>query len=120
MTHPAYQGDGYEVISVPLTSGLATELRARAGEAGLDVTELIVDLFVGALRSGWERNFPTFTVADEYAEDFIADGFRVIARHEGETTLCPFDGIPFDDAMAKLHAAAANLTDAEILEVARS
>ena len=119
MTYHAHQGDGYEVVPVSITPSLVSELRTRADEAGLDITELIVDLFVGALRSGWERNCPTFTVADDYARDFIADGFRVVARRDGQSTLSPFDGIPFDDAVAKLDAAAANLTDAEILEVVR-
>lgn len=120
MTYHTYQGDGCEVVSVSITPSLASELHSRAAAAGLDITELIVDLFVGALRSGWERNCPTFTVADDYAGDFIADGFRVVARRDGQSTLCPFDGIPFDDAASRLHAAAANLTDAEILEVTRS
>ena len=78
-----------------------------------------LDLFVGALRSGWERTCPTFTVPDDYAADFVSDGFRLVARHDGQSTLCPFDGIPFDDAMAKLRDATANLTDDEILEVIR-
>lgn len=120
MMHHIYQGDGYEMVSVPVTSSLAAELRARADEAGLDIAELILDLFVGALRSGWERDCPTFTISDDYAGDFISDGFRVVARRDGQSTLCPFDGLPFDDAMAKLRAATANLTDAEILEVIRS
>ena len=120
MMYHVHQGDGYEVVSVPVTSSLASELQTRADAAGLDVTELILDLFVGALRSGWERNCPTFTVADDYARDFIADGFRVVARRDGQSTLCPFDGIPSDDAMAKFRDATANLTDEEILEVARS
>jgi hypothetical protein len=118
MIHHVYQGDGYEVVAVPVTSKLAAELRIRAGEAGLDMTELILDLFVGALRSGRERGCPTFTVSDDHASDFISDGFRVVARHEGQSTLCPFDGLPFDDAMSEFRAA--NLTDVEILDVARS
>ena len=120
MMNHIYQDDGYEVVSVPVTSSLAAELRARADEVGLDIAELILDLFVGALRSGWERGCPTFTVADDCAGDFIADGFRVVARHDGQSTLCPFDGVPFDVAMAKLRDATANLTDDEIIEVARS
>lgn len=120
MMYHAYQGEGYEVVPVSITPTLAAELRDRAGEAGLDVAELILDLFVGALRSGWERNCPTFTVADDCAGDFIADGFRVIARRDGQSTLCPFDGIPFDDAMAEFRAATADLTDAEIIAVVRS
>ncbi len=120
MMYRVYQGDGYEVVSVPVTSSLAAELRARADEVGLDIAELILDLFVGALRSGWERGCPTFTVSDDYAGDFVSDGFRVVARHDGQSTLCPFDGVPFDDAIAKFRAGAANLSDAEIIEVARS
>ena len=120
MMYHVYQGDGYEVVSVPVTSSLADELRARADEVGLDVAELILDLFVGALRSGWERGCPTFTVADDFAADFVSDGFRVVARHDGRSTLCPFDGIPFDDAIAKFRTATANLSDADIIEVARS
>ncbi len=120
MVYHVDQGDGYEVVSVPVTSSLAAELRARADEVGLDIAELILDLFVGALRSGWERGCPTFTVSDEYAADFVSDGFRVVARHDGQSTLCPFDGIPFDAAMARFRTATANLSDAEIIAVARS
>ncbi len=119
MMYHVYRGDGYEAVSVPVTSRLAAELKVRADEVGLDIPELILDLFVGALRSGWERGCPTFTVADNYAADFVSDGFRVVARHDGESTLCPFDGIPFDDAMAKLRDATADLTDDEILEIIR-
>ena len=118
MIDHAHPGDGYEVVSVPITSSLALELHARASEAGLDVTELVQDLFIGALRSEPARSYPTFTVADDLAADFVADGFRVVARRNGHSTLCPFDGLPFDDAMASFRAA--NLTDDEILRVTRS
>ncbi len=120
MKRHADQGDGYEVVSVSITPRLASELRDRAEEAGLDIGELILDLLVGALRSGWERNCPTFTVDDDCAEDFVADGFRVIARRDGRSTLCPFDRMPFDEAMAGFRAATAGLTDAEMMAVARS
>ena len=120
MMHRLYQGDEYETVLVPVTSSLAAELRARADEVGLDIAELILDLFVEALRSGRERGCPTFTVSDDYAGDFVSDGFRVVARRDGQSTLCPFDGIPFDDAIAKFRAGVANLSDAEIIEVVRS
>ena len=108
----------YEVVSVPITSSLASELRTRAGAAGLDVTELVQDLFIGALRSEPARSYPTFTVADDLAADFVADGFRVVARQNGQSTLCPFDGLPFDEAMAELRTG--DLSDDEILRVTRS
>lgn len=110
--------DGYEVVSVPITFSLASELRARAYEVGLDVPELIQDLFIGALRSEPVRSCPTFTVPDDFAADFVSDGFRVIARSNGQSTLCPFDGLPFDEAMSELRDA--DLTDDEILQVTRS
>ena len=118
MIDHAYLGDGYEVVSVPITSSLASELNARARELGLDVTELILDLFIGALRSEWVRECPTFTVSDDFAGDFVSDGFRVVERRNGETTLCPFDGLPFDEAMSALRAA--NLADDDILQIVRS
>ena len=110
--------DGYEMVSVPITSSLALELNARATELGLDVAELILDLFIGALRSEPVRLCPTFTVSDDFAGDFVSDGFRVVARRNGETTFCPFDGLPFDEAMSALRSA--NLTGDEILQITRS
>lgn len=118
MIDHAHVGDGYEVVSVPITSSLASELNTRASELGLDVTELILDLFIRALRYEGVRQCPTFTVSDDFAGDFVADGFRVVERRNGETTLCPFDGIPFDEAMSALRAA--NLTYDEILQITRS
>ena len=118
MAYDVYQGDEYELVSVPVTSGLASELQARASELGIDVTELVLDLCVRAFRADVEHVCPTFTVSDDWAEDFISDGFRVVARHGGQSTLCPFDGLPFDTAVAELHAV--NLTDNEIIEIARS
>lgn len=118
MMHDAYQGDGYELVSVPITSSLASELRARAGESGIDVAELILDLFIAAFRNDPGRVCPTFNVSDDFAADFVSDGFRVVARHDGQTTLCPFDGIPFDRAISEIQVL--NLTDDEILQVARS
>ena len=117
MMHDAYQGDGYELVSVPITSSLASELRVRAGESGIDVAELILDLFIAAFRNDPERVCPTFTVSDDFAADFVSDGFRVVARRDGQTTLCPFDGIPFDRAISEFHDL--NLTDDEILQAAR-
>ena len=118
MIDHAHLGDGYEMVSVPVTPSLALELRTRASAVGLDVTELIQDLFIRALRSEPARSCPTFTVPDDAAPDFVADGFRVVERRNGETTLCPFDGLSFDDAMSEFRAA--NLTDEEILKVTRS
>jgi hypothetical protein len=118
MIDHAHPDGGYEVVSVPITSSLALELHARASEVGLDVAELIQDLFIGALRTTRARACPTFTVSDDFAGDFVSDGFRVVARRNGHSTLCPFDGLPFDDAMASFRAA--NLTDDEIIQVARS
>lgn len=110
--------EAYEVVSVPVTSSLASELHVRASELGLDVIELIQDLFIGALRSEPARSCPTFTLPDDFAADFVTDGFRVVARRNGETTLCPFDGLPFDEAMTSLRAS--KLTDEEIIQVVRS
>lgn len=118
MVRDVYQGDGYEVLSVPVTSSLASELRARANELGIDVTELVLDLCVRAFRANVEHACPTFTVSDDWAEDFISDGFRVVARHGGQSTLCPFDALPFNAALSELRDA--NLTDDEIIEIARS
>ncbi|MYC34695.1 MAG: hypothetical protein F4X64_16150 [Chloroflexi bacterium] len=118
MMHDAYQGDGYELVSVPITSSLASELRVRAGESGIDVAELILDLFIAAFRNDLERICPTFTVSDDFAADFVSDGFRVVARQDGLTTLCPFDAIPFERAISEFREL--NLTDDEILRVARS
>ena len=118
MVRSVYQGDGYEVVSMPVTSSLASELQARASELGLDVTELLLDLCLRAFRADVERTCPTFTVSDDWAEDFISDGFRVVARHGGQSTLCPFDALPFDEALSELRDA--NLTDDEIIEIARS
>ena len=118
MMRDAYQGEGYELVSVPITSSLASELQVRADESGIDVAELILDLFIAAFRSDPERACPTFTVSDDFAVDFVSDGFRVVARHGGLTTLCPFDGIPFDRAISEFHDL--DLTDDEILRVARS
>ena len=103
---------------MPITSSLAEELHARAGDVGLDIVELIQDLFIEALRAERVRACPTFTVPDGLAGDFVADGFRVVERRNGQTTLCPFDGLPFDEAMSALRAA--NLSDDEILQVTRS
>ncbi len=118
MTHDAYQGDGYELVSVPITSSLASELQVRAGESGVDVNELILDLFITAFRNDPGRVCPTFTVSDDFAVDFVSDGFRVVARHDGQATLCPFDGLPFEDAISEFHSL--NLTEDEILQIARS
>ena len=105
MAYDVYQGDEYESVSVPVTSGLASELQTRASELGIDVTELVLDLCVRAFRADVEHVCPTFTVSDDWAEDFISDGFRVV-------------GLPFDTAVAELRAV--NLTDNEIIEIARS
>lgn len=118
MIDHAQTDDGYEVVSLPITSSLALELNARASELGLNISELILDLFIGALRSEPVRACPTFMVPDELAAEFVADGFRVVARCNGETTLCPFDGLPFEGAISEFQAA--NLSDDEILQVARS
>lgn len=75
-------------------------------------------MFIAAFRNYPGRSCPTFTVSDDFALDFVSDGFRVVARQDGQTTLCPFDGIPFDRAIAEFHDL--NLTDDEILQVARS
>lgn len=118
MIDHAQADDQYEEISVPVTPSLALELRTRASAVGLDLTELIQDLFIGALRSDPVRSCPTFTVPDDVAADFVADGFRVVARRNGQSTLCPFDGLPFDEAISELRAA--NLSDDDILQVIRS
>ena len=119
MVRSVCQGDGYEVVSMPVTSSLASELQARANASwGLDVTELVLDLCLRAFRADVERTCPTFTVSDDWAEDFISDGFRVVARHGGQSTLCPFDALPFDAALSEFRDV--NLTDDEIIEIARS
>lgn len=118
MAHDVYQGDGYEMVSMPITLSLASELEARAGELGLDVAELVLDLCIRALRADVQYTCPTFTVSDDWAEDFISDGFRVVARHDGQSTLCPFDALPFDAALLELRDV--HLTDDEIIKIARS
>ena len=118
MVRSVYQGDGYEVVSMPVTSSLALELKARAGELGIDLSELALDLCIRALRADVEHTCPTFTVSDDWAEDFISDGFRVVARHGGQSTLCPFDALPFDAALSEFRDI--NLTDDEIIRIARS
>ena len=118
MVRSVYQGDGYEVVSMPVTSGLASELQIRASELGIDLTEFALDLCIRALRSDVEHTCPTFTVSDDWAQDFISDGFRVVARHGGQSTLCPFDALPFEDALSEFRNV--DLTDDEILKIARS
>ena len=118
MVRSVYQGDGYEAVSIPVTSSLASELQARASTLGIDVTELVLDLCIRALRADVEHTYPTFTVSDDWAEDFISDGFRVVARHGGQSTLCPFDALPFDAALSEFRDV--NLTDDEIIKIARS
>ena len=106
-------------VTVELSRRMLSELQQRAATDGVTPEEMLLNLFVVAFRTrNLEPPFTTFTMADDYAQAFIKDGFRVVSRCDGYHTLAPYDGVPFEDAVASFQAK--GLTEAEILEKAYS
>lgn len=106
-------------LTFHLSQEMVAELQVRAEADGLTPEEMAANLFVIAFRTAdLGVPFPSFTVPDDCAAAFIKDGFRVLSRSGGCHTLGPYDGVPFQDAVASLQSA--GLSEAEILEVVRS
>lgn len=106
-------------LTIHLTPELAAELRIRAEADGITPEEMAANLFIIAFRTAdLGIPFPSFTLPDDCAAAFVADGFRVLARNSGSCTLAPYDGVPFENAVASFQSA--GLSEAELLEVVRS
>lgn len=106
-------------LTVRLSPGMMSELRAKAAIDGLSPEEMIANLFVIAFRTKDLRPpFPYFTLPNDCAAAFVEDGFRVLARDMDSCTLAPYDGVTFQDAVDSFQSA--GLSEAEILEVVRS
>lgn len=115
----ASDGTALTPLTIHLSQEMMAELRIRAETDGLAPEEMAANLFVIAFRTaGLSLPFPSFTVTDDCAAAFIKDGFRVLSRSGGCHTLGPYDGVPFQDAVASLRSA--DWSEAEILEVVRS
>ena len=104
----------YTKISIPLTDSLMDEISDFAAGLGISTEELAVDLIVNSLRINAERNYPSFTVPSCNEQLFINDGFRVIKRSAGYSTLCPYAGLTFEYAANKIaESLNINVTQAE-------
>ena len=112
-------GDARVPLTVELSQRLLSELQDRAATDGVTPEEMLSNLFVTAFRTpGLQFPFRSFSIPNEWAGTFIADGFRVLARKDGYHILAPHDGVSFEDAVASFQAK--GLTEAEILEKAYS
>ena len=99
---------------------LVQRLVDRANERRVDMKDVVIDIVVSGLRVEVERNYPTFTVPAGSESGFVSDGFRVVRRVNDTTTMCPFNGVPFDEVASFLSTTEfAGMSDQEILDVVR-
>ena len=100
---------------------LVKRLVERANERKVDMKDVVIDIVVTGLRVEVERNYPTFTVPLGSENGFLSDGFRVVERVKDRTTMCPFNGVPFEEAASfLLETGFAAMSEQEVLEVVRS
>ena len=104
-------------IALDVDAQLAGELGTLAGERGISVPELTVDLVVTALRSGVQRDCPTFTVDAALEPQFVAFGFRPVERRDGITRMCPYHGVSFADASDALASALERVPERDLANI---
>lgn len=115
----ANDGTAKMPLTVNVSHRMLSELKERAAADGITPEEMATNLFIAAFRTpNLKLPFPSFTMPDDFAEAFIKDGFRVLARKDGCHTLAPYDGVPFEDAVASFQAM--GWSEPEILEKAYS
>ena len=106
-------------VAITIPAGLRDAFALAAQERGLETHELALELICSGFGQPPRRQCPDFTVPASFAPLFSGDdGYVVVKRTPREITYTPAVQLPFDEVRA--HFAALNLTDDEILEIARS
>ena len=116
--HIVHHENGDVEYVVRLNGLLEQELIDRAEALGIRIGELLTDLCVTAFRVRVTRNYPSFEVPEHIEPPFVDDGFRVVQRLNGVSTLCPYNGVPFDIASAAMQERLNEIPENELLEVA--
>ena len=116
--HIVHRENGDVEHVVRLNDLLEQELSDQANALGIRIGELLTDLCITAFRVNVTRNYPSFTVPEHIEPPFVDDGFRVVQRLNGTSTLCPYSGMSFEAASAAMQECLYGVPDHELFEVA--
>lgn len=106
-------------VAITIPAGLREAFEQEAQERGLTESELALELVCSGLGQPPRRQCAEFTVPVSFAPLFSGDdGYVVVKRTASEITYTPAVQMPFDEVREEF--AALQLTEDEILEIARS